>query len=96
MTLAQSFSVDWFTQDPTGLIVAGSVVVVVGIIVLWMLIRMMKWAVGYRKELMLGAIVLGGAVWGLQFVNMNFQTWLIVGFIAFGMFLGWALYLTHK
>jgi|GEM_PF-4143317 len=95
VTLAE-LSLDWFRNDPTGRMIAVGVLVIVGLVVLFYVLRAMKWAAAHIKPLMIGAIVIGLAVWGVSAMELTLGHWIAIGFISFCMFLGWALYMTQR
>jgi hypothetical protein len=92
MTIAQSFSKEWFMEAPTGQMVGAGIAVVVGLIALYFIINAMKFAVAYRKEIMIAGIVIGGAMWGLNsLLEMEFVGVMIIGFVGMGLVFGLAL-----
>lgn len=95
LIVSQSLSPQWFMNDPTGRMVGIAIAVLVGLVALYYVLGIMKWASGRIKELMLGAAVIGAGVWASQFVHLSLTGWIVVAFVAFCMFVGWALFLTH-
>ena len=96
LTTLGQVSLDWFKNDPIGRMVAVGVCVVVGLIVLFFVLRALQWARGNIKPLMIGAVVIGLAVWIISAAELSTGAWIAVGFIAFCMFLGFALFMTQK
>lgn len=88
-------NLDWLVNDPTGQMVGAAGVVVVALIALYYSLRAMRWAAGHLKQLMLAAVVIGLAFWGCSFLQPTLTTWVILGFIGFGAFVGFALYMTR-
>ena len=96
LVLAQTLSREWFTTDPVGQKVGLGVVVVVALIVLYFVLRSMRWAAARWKSMLGLAVVLALVYYGVVFVfNLGFIGWIVAGMVAFGAFLGIALMMTH-
>lgn len=94
--LAQAFSPTWFTQDPLGQKVALGGAVVVGLIVLYFVLRSMRWAAARWKTFLGLAAVIALLYYAAVFVfGLGPMGWIIAGMVAFGAFMGIALMLTH-
>ena len=96
LALAQTLSREWFTTDPVGQKVGLGIVVVVGLVVLYFVLRSMRWAAARWKSMLGLAVVIALLYYGAVFVfSLSFLGLIIAGMIAFGAFLGIALMMTH-
>ncbi len=92
---AQSQWLEWFLHDPVGQKAGIAIVVVAGLIFAIILFKSMRWAAA-RANLIIGmAVVIAGVYLLAIFL---FQAgpvgWIGGAIVAFGMFLGLALFLT--
>lgn len=85
----------WFLDDPLGRMIGIGLAVVISLVILYQLLKVMSWAANHRRQLFIGAVVIGAVVWGVQFIQPSTTTWVIIGMVAFGGFFGYALYLTQ-
>lgn len=89
---ADTFSKEWFMEDPTGQKVGIAIAAVVGLIAIYFLISAMKWAVAYRREIIIAAIVICVGMYALNaLTSMGLVGILIMGFVGMGLVFGFAL-----
>jgi len=86
---------EWLTEDTVGRMVGVGLLVVAGIAALYVVILSVNTLRVHAKKLIIAGIVIGGGVWAVQFFDPSVTTWFIIGFIAFGALVGYALVLTH-
>ena len=88
--------VDWFTQDTVGRGVALGVGVVLALILLFILLKSMKWAAARWKMLFGVAVALGALYYvGMMVIAAGPMWWIVGGFIVLGGFFGIALFMTQ-
>lgn len=88
---------DWLSTDDTGRIVGAGVLAVVGLIAVIIVIKSLKWA-SARSGMFIGiAVALAVLYFGsIMLFNLGPLGWIAAGIIAFGMFIGIALFMTHS
>lgn len=90
--VAQSFSREWFMEDPMGQKVGIVIAGVVALVGLYFIINAMKFAVAYRKEIMISGIVICAGMWAVNsLTDMGPVGILIMGFVGMGAVFGFAL-----
>jgi hypothetical protein len=97
LTLAENDWVNWLTEDPTGRIVALCVLTAVALVVLYFVLRSVRWLAARWKPLFGAAVAIAlvyvGAMWMLELGPM---AWIVAGVIGLGGLFGIALFLTHS
>jgi len=86
-----------FLETPLGKGVAIAGAVVVGIIVLVILFKALKWTAARSKTIITVAVVVGLIYVGfVMLVEMGPEMWIITTLVAFGAMVGFALFMTHR
>ncbi len=68
------------------------IAIVVGLIAIYFLINAMKFAVAYRKQIIIAAIVIAGAMYAINsLMGMGPVGVMIIGFVGMGLVFGFAL-----
>ena len=97
-TLAALISRDrmhWIRYDPVGQKVALAAIVIVGLIAIIVAVNSIRWAAA-RAGLLIGLAILAALVFygSVLLFHLGPVGWIAAAVIAFGMFLGLALFLT--
>ncbi|MBI1371722.1 MAG: hypothetical protein GC159_03035 [Phycisphaera sp.] len=85
----------WLTEDTLGKMVGIGLLVVVALAALYVVFLTVNTLRVHAKKLIVAAAIIGGGVWAVQFFQPSGMTWFIIGFMAFGALVGYALMLTH-
>lgn len=88
--------VDWVLKDPAGQKVGLLIAVVVGLVLLIIIFKTMRWAAA-RANVFIGLSILAAGLYygSILIFNLGPVGWAVAGIVIFGMFLGAALFLTQ-
>ncbi|MBI1372858.1 MAG: hypothetical protein GC159_08870 [Phycisphaera sp.] len=75
----------WFTNDPLGQKLTLLIAILIGLLILFMILKRIKVA-AHTKSLMIVAGVIGGMIWASSFFDLQAGGWATVGIIGVLMF----------
>lgn len=88
---------DWLTQDPVGRKIALAVIVVVGLVLLFFVVKSVRWLAARWKAIMCAGLVIGGLYFGAMTVfDLGPVAWAAAGMVAFGALVGFALIVSRS
>ncbi len=86
----------WLTENPLGQLVGVAVVAAVTVVALLVLFRTSRWAAARWKAFAAVAVALAAGYVGVVYLmDLGPTGWLVAGFVAFSLFLGFALFSTR-
>lgn len=90
-------AIDWLTQDPTGKKVALAGIVVLSLILLFFVVKSVRWLAARWKTIMVAAVVIGGCYYGAMTIfDLGPVAWAVAGMVAFGALVGFALIVSRS
>ena len=89
-------ALEYLTRDPTGRWVGGALVVLLAVLALLGFFGVCRWAIPrWRRFVAAAAVLVGGYFAVVYILNLGPTGWLVAGFVAFSLFLGFALFSTR-
>jgi hypothetical protein len=83
---------DWATEDPTGRAFTLGAAVFGALIVLFLILRTLRWAIARWKALFGVAVTIGIGYYAcMTLLDAGPVAWAVAGMVAFGAFVGFAL-----